>query len=45
MRARDVVRYRVWGGALIDRLFVRRDVAKIFRFRQAAMAGHFGSPA
>lgn len=43
--ARDVVSYRVWGGALIDRLFVRRDVANIFRFRQAAMAGRFGSPA
>ncbi len=40
--ARDIVHYRVWGGALIDRLFVRRDVAKIFRFRQAAMADRFG---
>lgn len=40
--ARDIVHYRVWGGSLIDRLFVRRDVAAIFRFRQAAMAGRFG---
>jgi len=31
--ARDVVRYSVFGGALIDRLFVRRDVKKIFAYR------------
>ncbi len=31
--ARDVVRYSVFGGALIDRLFVRRDVEKIFAYR------------
>ncbi len=30
---RDVVRYSVFGGALVDRLFVRRDVEKIFTYR------------
>ena len=32
--ARDVVRYAVIGGRLINTLFVRRDVEKIFRFRR-----------
>ncbi len=31
--ASDRVRYAVWGGALIDRLFVRSDVDKIFDYR------------
>lgn len=31
--ARDRVRYAVWGGALIEKLFVRRDVEGIFDFR------------
>ncbi len=31
---RDSVRYAVPGGWLVDRLFVRRDVARIFRFRE-----------
>jgi len=35
--ARDRVRYSVWGGALIDRLLVRRDVAEIFAFRREAL--------
>jgi len=30
---RDHVRYAVWGGALINWLFVRRDVERIFAFR------------
>jgi ligand-binding SRPBCC domain-containing protein len=30
----DHVRYAVLGGLLVDRLFVRRDVAKIFEFRR-----------
>jgi ligand-binding SRPBCC domain-containing protein len=30
----DAVRYAVPGGALIDRLFVRRDVERIFQFRR-----------
>lgn len=32
--ARDLVRYSVFGGALVDRLFVRRDVEKIFAHRE-----------
>jgi ligand-binding SRPBCC domain-containing protein len=32
--ARDVVRYDVIGGRLVNRFFVRRDVEKIFGFRQ-----------
>ena len=31
---RDVVRYAVIGGGLVNALFVRPDVEKIFRFRQ-----------
>ncbi|UCF69494.1 MAG: SRPBCC family protein [Acidobacteriota bacterium] len=38
---RDIVDYAVWGGALIDRLFVRRDVERIFRFRQQVLASMF----
>lgn len=30
----DVVRYRPRGGALVHALFVRRDLERIFRFRQ-----------
>jgi ligand-binding SRPBCC domain-containing protein len=32
--ARDMVRYDVIGGRLVNRFFVRRDVRKIFEFRQ-----------
>jgi ligand-binding SRPBCC domain-containing protein len=32
--AADHVRYAVWGGTLVDRLVVRRDVAAIFGFRE-----------
>ena len=32
--ARDVVRYSVFGGALVNRLFVRGDVEKIFAYRE-----------
>lgn len=38
----DRVRYAVPGGPLVDRLFVRRDVARIFRFRQARLLDLFG---
>jgi len=31
---RDRVHYAVLGGPLVDRLFVRRDVEKIFKFRR-----------
>lgn len=30
----DHVRYAVWGGTLVDRLVVRRDVSKIFAYRE-----------
>ena len=33
----DRVRYRVFGGALIQRLFVRSDVDRIFRYRLERM--------
>jgi ligand-binding SRPBCC domain-containing protein len=35
--ARDLVRYAVMGGRLINTLFVRRDVENIFRFRQQTL--------
>ncbi len=31
---RDRVQYAVFGGELVERLFVRRDLAKIFAYRQ-----------
>jgi ligand-binding SRPBCC domain-containing protein len=34
---RDVVRYAVPGGALVERLFVRRDVERIFAYRATAL--------
>jgi hypothetical protein len=34
---RDYVRYAVWGGALVNRLFVQRDVAAIFGYRQQTL--------
>lgn len=34
---RDRVEYAVPGGRVVDALFVRRDVARIFAFRSAAM--------
>ena len=41
----DHVRYRPRGGALINWLFVRRDVERIFRYRQQRMQGLFGAKA
>lgn len=41
---RDHVDYSVWGGWIPDRLVVRRDVAKIFAFRQEALQKHFAGP-
>jgi ligand-binding SRPBCC domain-containing protein len=35
--AKDIVRYDVLGGWLANQLFVRRDVERIFRFRQATL--------
>ena len=37
----DHVRYAVFGGELIDRLFVRRDLEKIFTYRQQTLAELF----
>jgi ligand-binding SRPBCC domain-containing protein len=39
---RDEVRYAVFGGRLADRLFVRRDVRKIFEYRALKLRGRFG---
>ncbi len=39
---RDEVIYAVPGGALVNRLFVRRDVEKIFDYRARALKQHFG---
>lgn len=38
----DKVRYAVWGGALVERWFVRPDVQRIFRYRQEKLAELFG---
>ena len=40
-RCHDRVEYAVPGGALINWLFVRRDVDKIFAYRAAALKKHF----
>lgn len=39
----DQVRYRVLGGALVDRLFVRSDLNRIFDYRQRMMAEIFSA--
>jgi len=39
---RDHVAYAVPGGALINRLFVRKDVEKIFAYRAEALKRQFG---
>lgn len=41
---RDYVRYAVPGGALIERLFVRRDLEAIFAFRAQRLQELLGSP-
>lgn len=38
----DRVRYRVPGGRLVNALFVKRALLKIFRYRQEKIAEHFG---
>ena len=40
---RDRVRYSVLGGRLINALFVRRDIERIFEFRRACLLKRFGS--
>ena len=39
---RDHVRYAVWGGKIIQKLFVRRDVETIFAFREQKLRELFG---
>ena len=41
----DQVRYRPWGGALMNWLFVERDIERIFRYRQRRLKELFGAPA
>ena len=41
----DTVRYRPVGGALVHELFVRRDLERIFMFRQREILAAFGVPA
>ena len=41
----DSVRYRPMGGALVHQLFVRRDLERIFRFRQQQILAALGVPA
>jgi ligand-binding SRPBCC domain-containing protein len=41
----DTVRYRPLGGALVHRLFVRRDLDRIFRFRQQEILAALSVPA
>ena len=38
---RDSVEYRVLGGKLIERLFVRRDLRRIFEYRYSQLAAIF----
>jgi hypothetical protein len=39
--SRDRVNYAVLGGVLVDRLFVRPDVERIFAFRRKKLLGLF----
>ena len=41
----DHVRYRPRGGALVHRLFVRRDVERVFQYRQQRLKQLFGPAA
>ena len=38
----DRVEYATWGGEIVNRLLVAPDLRRIFAYRQAALAGHFG---
>jgi ligand-binding SRPBCC domain-containing protein len=38
----EEVRYAVWGGAVVNNLFVRRDVRAIFEFRRKKLLEMFG---
>ena len=39
----DHVRYRNRGGHLVHKLFVMRDIKRIFDYRESRMAERFGS--
>lgn len=39
--ARDIVRYAVLGGAVVQRLFVASELERIFEYRNAALKDHF----
>ena len=41
--AEDFVRYSVPGGSVADRLFVRRDLRRIFDYRRAKLQAVFGT--
>jgi ligand-binding SRPBCC domain-containing protein len=41
----DTVRYRPLGGALVHAVFVRRDLKRIFTYRQQALLEALGAPA
>lgn len=41
---RDVVRYAVPGGRIVERLFVRRDIEEIFDFRRRVLLDRFDHP-
>jgi ligand-binding SRPBCC domain-containing protein len=43
--ARDTVQYAVWLDFIMHPLFVRRDIQKIFAFRQVALRDKFGGKA
>lgn len=42
---RDTVRFAVWGGALVERFFIRREVAAIFAYRERVLRARFEAPA
>ena len=40
--ASDRVSYALWGGRIMDRLLVRRDLDRIFAYRHQQLRAHFG---
>ena len=41
--ARDIVQYAVFGGAIVQRLFVASELERIFDYRNAALRGYFAA--
>ena len=41
--AGDRVQYAVWGGALVDKLVIRRDVERIFDYRKQTLTAMFAN--